>query len=325
MIVIVALVGVLINKTRQSYLPSKPKTTILAPQQKTQKKIDPPDKKEDAVEISGKTATTERKKVVMLAKVNRKAITSEDFNQELEDLPPQYREVFEESKEEFLEQLIIKEILLQEAERQKLESEKEIQEKIEENKKNREEILIQELTQKMTEDVQVSPKEIRSLYEELKSEMQGNSFQEVKGSLKTYLLQEKKRKKLETQIEELKSTARITRNEEWLKTQRAIKMRNPLDEALQKGKPVVADFGRGTCIPCKQMKPILEELAIEYKGKAYILIIEIDEYKTLTRRHRIRLIPTQIFFNDKGNEVYRHEGFMSKETIKEKLNEMGVK
>ena len=73
------------------------------------------------------------------------------------------------------------------------------------------------------------------------------------------------------------------------------------------------------------MKPILEELAIEYKEKASILIIEIDEYKTLTRRHRVRLIPTQIFFDDKGNEVYRNEGFMGKEAIKEKLNAMGVK
>lgn len=129
----------------------------------------------------------------------------------------------------------------------------------------------------------------------------------------------------EKKIEELRSTARITRNEEWLKTQRLATMDNPLEEAFRKGRPVLADFGRGVCIPCKQMKPILEELASEYEGKASILIVEIDDYRALTRRYSIRLIPTQIFFDVQRREVYRHEGFMSKESIKEKLEEMGVK
>lgn len=132
-------------------------------------------------------------------------------------------------------------------------------------------------------------------------------------------------KKIGEKIEELRSTARITRNEEWLKAQRLATTDNPLDEAFRKGRPVLADFGRGVCIPCKQMKPILEELASEYEGKASILIVEIDEYRALTRRYNIRLIPTQIFFDVQRKEVYRHEGFMSKESIKEKLEEMGVK
>lgn len=132
-------------------------------------------------------------------------------------------------------------------------------------------------------------------------------------------------KKMEEKIEKLRSTAQITKNEEWLKTQRLATTDNPLDEAFRKGRPVLADFGRGICIPCKQMEPILEELAAEYKGKASILIIEIDDYRALTRRYSIRLIPTQIFFDAQGKEVYRHEGFMSKESVKEKLEEMGVK
>jgi len=322
---IVVVAGVLINKTRQSPLPSKPKTTIPLLQQKTQKEMDLPDKKKGTIEIINKTATPREEETVTLARVNERPITSKELDEELESLPPQYQDIFEENKEELLEQLIIKEILFQEAERQKLEDEKEIQEKIEANKKNRKEILVQELIQKMIKDVQVSPEEIRTLYEKLEGDLQGESFQEIENQLKTYLLQEKGRKKLEIRIEELKTTAKIARNEEWVKAQLAIKMKNPLDAALQKGRPVVADFGQDTCIPCKQMKPILEELAIEYKEKASILIIEIDEYKTLTRRHRVRLIPTQIFFDDKGNEVYRNEGFMGKEAIKEKLNAMGVK
>jgi len=72
------------------------------------------------------------------------------------------------------------------------------------------------------------------------------------------------------------------------------------------------------------MKPILEELAKEYKGKAEILIIDIDEFPGLARRCRIRLIPTQIFYDRSGNELYRHQGFMPKDDIRERVRKMGI-
>jgi thioredoxin 1 len=99
---------------------------------------------------------------------------------------------------------------------------------------------------------------------------------------------------------------------------------NPLDHALATGRPVVADFGRGMCVPCKMMKPILDELGGQYKSRAEVLIIEIDDYPDVTRRVGIRAIPTQIFYDSDGNEVYRHEGFMPREDIVAKLAEMGV-
>jgi len=95
--------------------------------------------------------------------------------------------------------------------------------------------------------------------------------------------------------------------------------------AVPKTLPMVLDFGRGICIPCKQMKPILDELAKEYQGKATIRIIEIDDNMDLTIKSKIRLIPTQIFIDANGKEIYRHEGFMEKSAIVEKLKEMGVK
>ncbi len=324
-IALVVLGGFLFNKARQSSIPEESRVVTAAPEQKSQKEMDLPKKEGKASEFPSKVAIPEEKKIVILAEVNGKTITSEAFDQELANLPAQYREIFEHDNEELLNQLITREILLQEAERQGLENEKEVQEKIEKDKERRRETLIQELIQGITGAVEVSPQEIRKLYQELKSEIGERSFQEVKAQLKVYLLQQRRKEKLEARIEELKSKAKITRNEEWLKTQRMAKMKNPLDEALKKGKPVLADFGRGVCIPCKQMKPVLEELAAEYKEKTSILIIEIDEYPALTRRHHIRLIPTQIFFDAQGKEVYRHEGFMSKKAIKEKLKDIGVK
>jgi thioredoxin 1 len=65
-------------------------------------------------------------------------------------------------------------------------------------------------------------------------------------------------------------------------------------------------------------------LSEEYKDRVIIKIIEIDQEKELTRINRIRLIPTQIFFDSNNKEVFRHEGFMYKEEIKKVFEKMGV-
>jgi thiol-disulfide isomerase/thioredoxin len=88
--------------------------------------------------------------------------------------------------------------------------------------------------------------------------------------------------------------------------------------------PKLLDFGRGKCIPCKAMAPILKELAEEYKDRIIIKIIEIDQEPGLTTANRIRLIPTQIFFDAKNQEVLRHEGFMGKDEIKKVFQKMGI-
>lgn len=88
--------------------------------------------------------------------------------------------------------------------------------------------------------------------------------------------------------------------------------------------PLLVDLGKGTCIPCKKMKPILDELTIEYQGKAIVKVIDLRYEPQAAKQYKIRLIPTQIFYDSDGNEVYRHEGFMDKQSIKAKFAEMGV-
>jgi thioredoxin 1 len=96
-------------------------------------------------------------------------------------------------------------------------------------------------------------------------------------------------------------------------------------DVVQSPLPKLLDFGRGVCIPCKKMAPILKELSEEYKIRVVIRIIEIDQERGLTEANKIRLIPTQIFFDSKNKEVFRHEGFMGKEQIKKVFEKMGVK
>jgi len=98
----------------------------------------------------------------------------------------------------------------------------------------------------------------------------------------------------------------------------------PLEQALSSGKPTLAEFGRGTCVPCKAMKPILQELALEYGSKLNVVIVEVDKQRELTYQYKIMAIPTQIFFNKGGTEVTRHMGFLPKDEIIAQLKKMGM-
>jgi thioredoxin 1 len=92
-----------------------------------------------------------------------------------------------------------------------------------------------------------------------------------------------------------------------------------------KGMVTMVDLGAKKCIPCKMMAPILAKLEKDYQGKAAIIFLDVWEDSSPAKRFGIRAIPTQIFFNKQGEEVYRHEGFMSEKAIIKKLAELGVK
>ena len=98
----------------------------------------------------------------------------------------------------------------------------------------------------------------------------------------------------------------------------------PLEQALSSGKPTLAEFGSSTCIPCKEMKPILEELAKEYEGKLNVVIVEVYEQMDLTRQYGIMAIPTQIVFDSEGQEITRHMGLWPREEIIAELEKIGI-
>jgi thioredoxin 1 len=91
------------------------------------------------------------------------------------------------------------------------------------------------------------------------------------------------------------------------------------------GMVTMVDIGAKKCIPCKMMAPILEELEKEYRDKAAIVFIDVWENPQEGPKFGIQLIPTQIFYNAKGQEVLRHEGFMEKAAIVAELEKLGVK
>ena len=96
-------------------------------------------------------------------------------------------------------------------------------------------------------------------------------------------------------------------------------------EVPVKGMVTMIDLGAKKCIPCKMMAPILEKLEKQYAGKAAVVFLDVWEDPAPAKRFSIRVIPTQIFFDKKGKEVYRHEGFLSEEEIVSRFRGMGVK
>ena len=91
-----------------------------------------------------------------------------------------------------------------------------------------------------------------------------------------------------------------------------------------KGVVTMIDLGAKKCIPCKMMAPILDKLEKAYEGKADIIFIDVWENRQQAPRFKIRAIPTQIFFNKQGEEVYRHLGFLDEKSIVNQLTKMGV-
>lgn len=119
-----------------------------------------------------------------------------------------------------------------------------------------------------------------------------------------------------------------------------------MDKILSYGLPVIIDFGADSCIPCKEMAPVLEELNEELRGKVIVKFVDVWENADVSQSVPIRVIPTQFFFDkngkpyvpespDAGFIMYEHqetgvhvftahEGGMTKDQILAVLKELGV-
>lgn len=124
-----------------------------------------------------------------------------------------------------------------------------------------------------------------------------------------------------------------------------------MDQILSYGLPVLIDFGADSCMPCKEMAPVLKELNQELRGKVIVKFVDVWKNAAAGEEMPLRAIPTQFFFNadglpyapkdgkaaanqgfltymDKETEKHvltAHEGGMTKEAILAVLAEMGVK
>jgi thioredoxin 1 len=85
--------------------------------------------------------------------------------------------------------------------------------------------------------------------------------------------------------------------------------------ATEAAVPRLVDLGADKCIPCKMMAPILAELKSEYAGRMGVEFIEVWKNREQAARHGVQMIPTQIFYDASGRELFRRSGFIGKEDI----------
>ena len=97
-----------------------------------------------------------------------------------------------------------------------------------------------------------------------------------------------------------------------------------LRKAKQEGKIVMLELGSVGCIPCEQMKPVMQKLRDAYQGKLDVIFIDVRQDHKTGRRFGVHMIPTQVFLDKSGKEIYRHIGFYSYEEIEPVLKKNGL-
>ena len=107
---------------------------------------------------------------------------------------------------------------------------------------------------------------------------------------------------------------------------REYKLNQETDTALNKSAEITfIELGSDKCIPCIQMQPVLKSIQNKYGDKVEVIFYDVWKDKESGRKYNIKLIPTQIFLDENGNEFFRHEGFYPENDIISLFETKGLK
>lgn len=95
---------------------------------------------------------------------------------------------------------------------------------------------------------------------------------------------------------------------------------------LKNAKVTFIELGSVSCIPCKQMQPVMKAIEEKYGDQVNVVFYDVwkPEQKHFAEEYGIKLIPTQVFIDENGEEFHRHEGFYPEEAIDKILQEKGL-
>ena len=134
----------------------------------------------------------------------------------------------------------------------------------------------------------------------------------------------KRQQTISAYIDSIGRTARLRINEKWVASQNRLAVDNPVDKARHSGKPTMVEFGATGCVPCDMMQPILDKLRKDFPENLNVVFVHVGEEQILAARYGIRSIPVQVFYDAKGQEVFRHVGFFAEKDVLKQLKNTGL-
>ncbi len=261
----------------------------------------------------------------VVAEVNQEKIYFADYNEFLKEVPETTKMAFAKSPEKLLKHLISRKLLVQEAARQGFLNQDAGQDISEPQIVKAVQTL---LASQIGEKLKVSENEIAAFYHQHKQEFGDKPISEVKEPIQRFILTRKQQEVLASLLDRLYQKADIRIFKENLLQVKveglAPSNKEDLLKAVSSGKPTLVDFSSDRCIPCLQLRPVLNALNDKFQGKVNVMMIDVTQEKDLSRQYRIRVTPTLIFFDAKGKETGRRMGFMDQAAIEKKMKELGM-
>jgi thioredoxin 1 len=254
--------------------------------------------------------------------INGEKMSTKTFKSELAKLEPVYQELFKEDPDKFIEGFINHTLLQQAARKEGA---------VPQGSGEGNLPAIQAyMEKKMASLPPVGEDAVKRFYEEKKDQLGGQNKEAAAPMIKAMLEQQQRYELMEKLITDLRKQSKIEVNQKALRQLAASTAGSDTQsgadfyKAISGGKPMVVDFGANSCIPCRQLRPILQKIRQAYTGKIEVQVIDIRYNKQLADEYKIQVIPTVVFFDRTGKEVFRHQGFMNEESIKAQLLKMDV-
>ena len=103
--------------------------------------------------------------------------------------------------------------------------------------------------------------------------------------------------------------------------------RAQIGQAAAAARVTFVELGSDRCVPCIQMRPVMDEIRSRYAGEVNVVFHDVwtEQGQPYVREFRIRVIPTQVFLDAGGREFFRHEGYLPAAEVEKILALQGVR
>lgn len=263
----------------------------------------------------------------VIAVVNGEAITVEEFDESFKSLAERFPKAYQTSKDLLLDMLVARKALIQKASSLGYGKSKDYADALKEGDKRRAEVVLisSMLRTEVHNKVKVTDQEVKKFFDDNRPRLRpGLKFENIKESLRQMLLKKKANEATTKFIEEVRDSAKVQFNQEWIAKQKSIGENNPLDKALKLKKPVLAEMVTKTCPICRKLAPTMEALRAELEGVVDIVAVDIEDYPRIALQYGIDATPTLILFDKDAKQLWAAKGVVRKEQVLSALKERGV-